>query len=167
MKRIFCLLSAATLLLTGCSLFENWKKDAHATTLSIHEQVPPTLPAEHLRNVEIPTFDLKVSIDPYPALTQLQINTAEAKPVIGGIGLLLRFDAHGTSVLQQITTESRGKYLVFFLNQRPVSAWLVDHSITNGEFLLEGYFTDEEAKEAARSLTDQGRKRNRQEKSIW
>jgi len=70
-------------------------------------------------------------------------------------------------VLQQVTTQSRGKYLVFFLNERPVSAWLVDHTITNSEFLLEGFFTDEEAKEAARSFSDQGRKRVGKYSNVW
>jgi preprotein translocase subunit SecD len=165
MNRIFCLLSTSALLLTGCSLFEHWGE--RPTTLSIHEQVPATLPETHLRIVEVPGFNLKVAVDPFPSLTQLQIRSAEVKSTFGGFGLLLHFDSHGAGMLQQVTTQSRGKYIVVFLNQQPISAWRVDHTITNGEYLIEGYFTEEDAKEAAHSLSDQGRKRTGKYSNLW
>jgi len=75
MKHLFCLFSATALLLTGCSLFENWGK--RAASLSIHEQVPANLPSGRVRIVELPDLDLKVPVDPFPSLTQFQIGSAE------------------------------------------------------------------------------------------
>jgi preprotein translocase subunit SecD len=72
---------------------------------------------------------------------------------------MLRFDIHGAIKFDELTTRSRGQYLVTFLNGRPVAAWLVDQRITNGQFLVEGDFSDEEAKKAVESLNRMNKKR--------
>jgi hypothetical protein len=59
----------------------------------------------------------------------------------------LRFDLIGAHLLEGLTTGSRGQYLVVMMNDRPVAAVLMDHCITDGQFLLEGDFTDAEARE--------------------
>ena len=48
------------------------------------------------------------------------------------------------SAISELTTRMRGRYLVVFVNERPVAGVLIDQRITNGEFLLEGDLTDDE-----------------------
>ena len=62
--------------------------------------------------------------------------------------------------LDELTTRSRGRYLVTFLNSKPVAAWFMDRRIQNGELLLEGDFTDKEAKKTVEFLNRLSKKRN-------
>ena len=68
------------------------------------------------------------------------MQSAATHQTAGGTAILLRFDTHGAIVLDELTTRTRGEYLVTFLNDRPVAAWLVDQRITNGEFLCRRRF---------------------------
>lgn len=72
---------------------------------------------------------------------------------------MLRFDPHGMVALDEMTTRTRGQYVVIFLNTKPVAAWLVDKRLTTGQFLLEGDFTDEEARQTVDALNRMGKKR--------
>ena len=76
----------------------------------------------------------------------------------GGKAIFLRFDAHGSLLLDEMTTRLRGHYVAVLINNHPVSAWLVDQRIINGQFLIEGDFTDEEAKKAVDDLNKLSKK---------
>ena len=110
------------------------------------------LPAETFQTVEIPHTDVKLTVSPFPALTERDVQAAELYDTAGGKAIFLRFDPHGTILLDEVTTRDRGQYLVIFLNKRPVGSWSVDQRITNGQFLVEGDFTDEEARKAVEAL---------------
>jgi preprotein translocase subunit SecD len=140
----------AVLALTGCALFR--KFGSPTTTVRIHEQASSALPADYLLDVEIPSMNLKLSVSPYPTLSEKDILTADLYDTAGGKAILLRFDAHGLFVLDEMTTRSRGQYLVTFVNTRPVAAWFVNQRILNGQFLIEGDFTDEEARQIVNGL---------------
>lgn len=133
---------------TGCALFP--KRDE--TTVRIHEQVSSALPAENTLNVELPSADLKLAVAPFAILSEKNVLSAELYDTAGGKAILLRFDGHGSIVLDESTTRTRGQYLVAFINNRPVAAWLVNQRILNGQFLVEGDFTDEEAKQVVDAL---------------
>jgi hypothetical protein len=47
--------------------------------------------------------------------------------------------------------------LVTFINFQPVAAWLVNQRILNGQFLVEGDFTDDEAKKVVDALNKMGK----------
>jgi hypothetical protein len=47
-------------------------------------------------------------------------------------------------MLSELTTRLRGRYVVVFVNEKPVAAVLIEQRILNGEFLLEGDLTDDE-----------------------
>ena len=143
-------------MLTGCALFGPREPEA---TLRIHEQVSTALPESRVTMVTIPTAGLKVAVNPYPALSESDVQSANVYQTAGGSAILLRFDSHGAIALDELTTRNRGAYLVTFLNGRPVAAWLVDQRITNGQFLVEGDFSDEEAKKAVESLNRMSKKR--------
>lgn len=148
--------SLCLLVLTGCALFGKREPEA---TLRIHEQVSAMLPESRVLTVAIPRANLKVPVNPYPALSENDVQSANIYQTAGGSAIMLRFDIHGAIKFDELTTRSRGQYLVTFLNGRPVAAWLVDQRITNGQFLVEGDFGDEEAKNAVESLNRMSKKR--------
>jgi preprotein translocase subunit SecD len=145
-------------LLTGCALFHKKPEEA---TVRIYEEANAALPAENRQTVAIPATGLKLSISPFPTLTELDVQSAELFDTAGGKGIFLRFDPHGTIVLDEMTTRTRGQYIVVLINNRPVSAWLVDQRILTGQFLVEGDFTDEDAKKIVDDLNEQSRQNNR------
>ena len=146
-------LTLLSLSLTGCALFH--KEDT--TTLHIHEQVSSALPPENAMSVDIPSVDLKLSVSPFPTLTEKNVLSAELYNTASGTAIFVRFDIHGAIMLDEVTTRNRGQYLVTFLNNRPVAAWLVNQRILNGQFLIEGDFTDEEAKKTVDALNKMGK----------
>ena len=150
MALVFGLLSG---LLNGCALFH--KSDT--TTLRIHEQVDSGIPGEHSIQAVIPLSNLKLSVSPFAALTEKDVSSAELYNTAGGQAIFVRFDIHGVVMLDTATTRNRGRYLVTFLNNRPVAAWLVNQRILNGQFLIEGDFTDAEAKRAVDDLNKIGK----------
>lgn len=149
LKTALCVM-LATLALTGCALFRKFGETK--TTVRIHEQASSALPANYVLDVEIPSINLKLSVSPYPTLSEKDILTADLYDTAGGKAILLRFDAHGLFVLDEMTTRNRGQYLVTFVNAHPVAAWLVNQRILNGQFLIEGDFTDEEARQIVNGL---------------
>lgn len=145
----------ALLLAAGCATSGNHKP----MTLRIHEQVDTGLPEGHWREVQIPKTGLTLRVDPFPVLTERNVEVAEPYETSGGLAVMLLFDAHGMFVLDEVTTRDRGRYLVVFLNDRPVTARLVDRRLVHGQFLLEGDFTDTEARQLINDLNQMARKR--------
>ena len=148
LKMALCFALAVTLFV-GCATFQ---KKHDETTVRLYEQADPALPAERFRTVEIPRADLKLTINLFPTLTEQDVQSAELYDTAGGKAIFLRFDAHGTILLDEMTTRTRGQYVAVLINDRPVSAWLVDQRIINGQFLIEGDLTDEEAKKVVDEL---------------
>jgi preprotein translocase subunit SecD len=149
------LCSLAVVLLAGCAALHSLKgvQEAHAdTTVRLYEQSDSALPAENMQKVVIPRTDLKLTINPFPTLTERDVQSAELYNTAGGKAIFLRFDPHGEIVLDEMTTRTRGQYVVVMINNHPVSAWLVDQRIINGQFLVEGEFTDEEAQKVVDDL---------------
>jgi preprotein translocase subunit SecD len=156
LKMALCFALAATFFV-GCALFHEKSPE---TTVYLYEQADSALPVENRRMVEIPRTDLKLTISPFPTLTERDVQSAELYDTAGGKAIFLRFDAHGTVLLDEMTTRLRGQYVAVLINKRPVSAWLVDQRIINGQFLIEGDFTDEEAKKVVDDLNKLSKKKN-------
>lgn len=131
----------AVVLLSGCALFES---KTPTVTVRFHEQVSDVLPDTHVRTVDVPGTRLQVAVDPFPQLTEKDVAEARLETTPGGQAVRLKFDMHGATKLTELTTRMRGRYLVIFVNDRPVAAVLVDKRIVNGEFLVEGVISDEE-----------------------
>lgn len=134
--------------LSGCALFQ----ERQQTTMRIHEEVPSVLPEKRAMPISLHGFDVKLSVDPHPALSEKDLQSAELYPTAGGAAILLRLNKHGMFALEEITTRLRGRRLVTFLNGRPVAVWLVNQRITNGQLLIEGDFTEAEAQSAVDAL---------------
>ncbi len=146
---------AGLAVLTGCSMiaaFHNTQPAKTDTTLGIYEEAGSGLPAENVQSVIIPSTGLRLTISPFPVLSERDVQSAELYNTAGGKAIFLRFDSHGEFALDELTTRSRDRYLVVMINHHPVSAWLVNQRIINGQFLVEGDFTDEEAKKIVDDL---------------
>jgi preprotein translocase subunit SecD len=153
-KAVLALFCVATLW-PGCALLKRHDR----VTLRIHEQTSAALPEGRTQPVHVPAANLTLRINPQPALSENDLQGAELVDTAGGKSVLLRFNAHGMFALEELTTRNRGRYLVVFLNGRPVSAWLVTQRISTGQFLLEGDFSDEEAAQLVVSLNKMGKHR--------
>ncbi|MCX7887373.1 MAG: hypothetical protein N3B01_09010 [Verrucomicrobiae bacterium] len=150
------ILSLGWLLLAGCAGLGGRQE----TTLRFHEQISSALPEKMYRSIAVPAAGLTIMVDRFPVLTERDVGAAELYPTAGGSAILLRLEPQGTMRLNEMTTRSRGRYLVIFLNGRPVAAWFMDKRIDDGVFLLEGDFTEEEARKAVESLNRQSKRRN-------
>ncbi len=142
-------------LLTGCDSFGNmpgFHRPAVDTTVRLYEQADSALPAENVQTVVLPRGGPKLTISPFPTLTEQDVQSAELYNTAGGKAIFLRFDPLGEIALDEMTTRTRGQYIVVMINNHPVSAWLVDQRIINGQFLVEGEFTDEEAQKIVDDL---------------
>jgi len=136
----------------GCALFH--KKKDEDPTIRIYEQTDSALPAQNQRTIVIPRTDLTLTINPFPTLSEKDIQSAEVYNTAGGKAIFLRFDPHGTVLLDEMTTRMRGQYVAVLVNNRAVSAWLVNQRILNGQFLVEGDLTDDEATNIVSKLNE-------------
>lgn len=136
-------------MVTGCALFGSHKEK---TTLRIYEQVNERQTEPFAMKVSVPKQHLTLSISPVPTLTEKDILTVEPYPTSGGTALLIRFDPHGLIKLEEMTTRMRGQYVVMFVNSQPVTAWLVERRLAEGQLLVEADLTDSEANQLIADL---------------
>ncbi len=73
------------------------------------------------------------------AILEFDPNTGE--PTVG-----LQFDAEGSKLFEQITTDNVGKSVAIFLDGQPISIPTVNEPITGGQAQISGNFRPEEAK---------------------
>ena len=79
-----CLLAAV---LGGCALFDQ----KETVTLRIHEEVDTVMAGPRAMPVSMPNYDLTLSVDPQPALSEKYVKSAEIYPTAGGSAILIRF----------------------------------------------------------------------------
>jgi preprotein translocase subunit SecD len=130
-------------------------------TLRFHEQVPGNLPESRVRFVTLDRTGERIAVNPYPAIAERDVLSAEIQSGPGGNAVLLKFDSHGANVLNEMTTRMRGQHLVVLMDDKPVAAVLIERIIMNGQFLLFGDMTDAEAVALAAALNEySGRRRD-------
>jgi len=151
-KTVLCLTLVA-LAASGCAAVHNVFHKEEVTAVRIHEQVDAATPPQYSSVADIPQANLKLTISLFPTLSENNVLSAALYDTAGGKAILLRFDIH-----DECTTRNRGRYLVTIIDNHPVAAWLVDHRIENGQFLVEGDFTDEEAKRVVDILNKMAKK---------
>ena len=66
----------------------------------------------------------------------------------------LKFDSEGTRLFAEITKNNIGKHLAIYLDDEIISAPTVQTEITNGEAVITGDFTLDEAKQLVRRLNE-------------
>src|SRR5690242_15687224 len=112
-------LGLAMAFFVGCATFGKKREE---TTVRLYEQADSALPAENQQTVEIPHAGLKLTISPFPTLTERDVQSAELYDTAGGKAIFLRFDPHGAILLDEMTTRTRGQYVAILVNNRPVGA---------------------------------------------
>ena len=142
MRREFLILAVAVV--TGCA--------TPTHTLRFHEEVPGNLPASRVRHVLLPQTGQRLAINPYPSISERDVDAAHLKVTNAGTAVWIRFDMHGAVELSEMTTRLRGQSFVVLVDEKPVAAVLVERAIQNGQFLLLGDLTDAAAKELVESL---------------
>lgn len=75
----------------------------------------------------------------------------------GGLGIseptvLLKFDKEGQKLFADITRENKGKFLAIFLDGAPISTPVIREEISDGNAVISGAFSIEEARELVRNL---------------
>lgn len=78
---------------------------------------------------------------------QVEFDPQTNEPTIG-----LTFDAEGSRIFAEVTTENIGKVLAIFIDEFPVAMPTINTAIPNGQAVMTGGFTLEEAKQLAIQL---------------
>jgi preprotein translocase subunit SecD len=100
-----------------------------------------------------------VNIDKHFFLTELDMNRAQvADDGMGGFGIKVEFNQHGTWLLEQYTTANKGRRIAVFVEFGEVR-WLaaprITKRITNGVFTFTPDATREEAERIVRGLNNE------------
>lgn len=150
------LLMVAVLATTsGCALFGNKE-----STFRLHEEVNAQLEISKSRTVRLPETGRVVAVSPYATLSERDIEAVRVIQQNDHLGLLVKLDPHGTAMLDEMTTRMRGLTIVVFVDDQPVTAWVVQHRISNGQLPIKPFMTDAQIMELAESLRRTARKAN-------
>ncbi|MEK7557144.1 MAG: protein translocase subunit SecD [Patescibacteria group bacterium] len=115
--------------------------------LDFRKEVSATVNVDDQTGITGPTFERT-------ALTgrHLKRATVDFDQVLGAPQVGLEFDGEGSDLFAALTRESVGKRVAIYLDGIPISAPVVQTEITNGQAIISGGFSLEEAKQLARNL---------------
>lgn len=161
--RCFNIYFIAAIFLLGCKTTEpklsKKEKEAkkQATALRFHLEVnsdgsPGNAPITVFR--ENP-FRINIRTQPY--LTEGDIAEAALVETVGGFGIRVQFDHHGTLLLDNLSTSSRGQRLAIFCafgEQRWLAAPVLTRRISTGEFIFTPDATKEESERIVLGLNN-------------
>ena len=83
----------------------------------------------------------------------LQFNSGTTGGGLAGAPVIaLQFNAAGTKLFSDITTANKGKILAILLDGQPISTPVINDAITNGQAIISGSFTADQAKQLVQSL---------------
>ncbi len=105
-------------------------------------------------NTDSTTVDLAVPTFERTELTGKHLKRAVVNfdQLVGTPEVSLEFDGEGSDLFAQITKNNIGKRVAIYLDGVPISAPVVQSEITNGQAVITGGFTLDEAKQLARRL---------------
>jgi len=110
-------------------------------TLRVHFQVTEgtlqALPVRLINPEEV------IYVDPYPEITEKDIQQLHVFQGPDGPGLKITFGMHGRMALETLMNRNKGRYMVVFVNGRPVSVQRVGKIITDGVLGVEGLTNEE------------------------
>ncbi|MCG3146650.1 MAG: hypothetical protein PCFJNLEI_00084 [Verrucomicrobiae bacterium] len=139
---IFLFLAAAAL--TGCA--------GPVHTLRIHEQVPGNLPTAWARTVRAPETGLPLSINPYPSLSERDVDAAWLEVSPEGNTVIVQFDVPGRSKLAEVTLRLRGQMLAVLVDDKIAATVEVERAILDGRLVFVGHMPEEVTKEVVAAL---------------
>jgi preprotein translocase subunit SecD len=132
----------------GCA---SWGRQ-NESTFRLYEEVNPHGEISQVRTVEMPSLMQPVLVKPYAVLTERELVGVRVVQTSEGLALYLKFDPHGSLVLDETTTRMRGQRLVAFADNRPIASWVVEKRISQGEILIRPELSDNEIMVLAENL---------------
>jgi hypothetical protein len=133
---------------TGCASVNK----RNESTFRLYEEVNPQGEISRVQTIDLPFLARKVTISPYAVLNERDLMAVRLVQTTEGLALYLKFDPHGTVVLDEVTTRIRGSMLVAFADDRPIAAWVVEKRSSQGELLVKPELPDEEIMVLAEGL---------------
>jgi len=107
----------------------------------------------------------KPNAEKKPFLSEEFVASAKVVDEVGGFALRIQFDHQGATMLEQITTENRGRKIAIFsqfaeklVDYRWLAAPIISHRITDGVLVFTPDTTREEAEEIALGLNNVSKK---------
>lgn len=162
--------SLAALLLVSCRTTEKKaerEKEKETSAIRLHLEMladgsPFVTTAQVLRSAPIP-----IGVQKMPFLDERSVESAAVVDTAGGHAIQLKFDRHGTLMLESMTSMHRGKR-VAILALFPESRWLaaprIAQRVTSGVFSFVPDATREESERIVRGLNNLAIKEKRQAK---
>jgi preprotein translocase subunit SecD len=147
------------LLVTGCSTTSSeekaHKKEASSVRVYLEERFDTGD-----KTTLVPIYRAKpilIRINKTPVLDEGHLEDARVVDVVGGFAVVLKFDFHGTLVLENLSTAYRGRRLAIygtFTDSRWLGAPIMNRRITDGRLVFTPDATREEAHRFVRGLNN-------------
>jgi hypothetical protein len=160
---IYLLLSLAAAFGVGCLTLN--KPDKQMSTLRVHLEANPD---ESSYTTSVPIYREKpvsITVDKIPFLTELDVSEAKVIDVMGGFELSIKFNKHGSWLLEGYSTGNLGKHFAVFSQfgkTAKESRWLAaptfSRRITNGGMIFTPDATREEAERIVLGLNNVAKK---------
>ena len=150
----------AVALSVGCKTAEERRRDKAITTFRLHLE---TNRGETGSDAIIEIAGAQLYVNNSPFLDETSVtNAAVVDTRDGGFAIQVKYDRHGTLVLDTVTTEYRGRHVAIFTQFGPgkleQKRWLgapyIGSSLTRGVLLFTPNATREEAEEVVRGLNN-------------
>lgn len=142
----------------GCRTAEKKdKRSEEASTIRLHLEVNADGTPY---NTQVPVYRERpylVNVEKRAFLTELDLVEAAVVEEAGGFLIRLQFDPHGTLVLRNVTTASKGKRVAVyseFGQARWLAAQVIQRNVTTGTFIFTPDATREEAERIVRGLNN-------------
>ncbi|MBI5397806.1 MAG: hypothetical protein HZA91_21105 [Verrucomicrobia bacterium] len=133
-----CLLAALALALAGCDSTKRF------TRLGVHLQTPAQLPESQRTVVVIPNPPLSIAVGRFPELREVDLDSAQVIRTDSRKQLVLQFNKHGATVIENFTTERRGELYVLTLNTVPIVAPAIREIIRDGKLVIDVDLSDDD-----------------------
>ena len=154
----------AVALSVGCKTIEERRRDKAITTFRLHLE---TNRGETGSDTIIEIAGAQLYVNNSPFLDETSVtNAAVVDTRDGGFAVQVRYDRHGTLVLDAMTTENRGRHLAIFTQFGPgkleQKRWLgapyIGSSITGGVLIFTPNSTRAEAEQVVQGLNNVAKK---------
>jgi preprotein translocase subunit SecD len=142
---------------SGCQTSEESKRKKEQSMVRLHLEMNPD-GSDHVKQIMVfREQPIAINIDRNHFLDSSSLTGASVIDTLGGFAIQLKFDAHGTFVLDQMTTAYRGRRVAVFCHSsedRWLAAPRLSTRITTGIFTFTPDATREEADRIVRGINN-------------
>lgn len=114
-------------------------------TVRFHVEVNPNSGEPFVLSTQMPGEGQKVTLSKIPEISENDVVAIYPFPADDGTaGCAFKLDAHGKLALDTVSSQARGARMVGFVNNRPVTAMLIDRRISDGIITITRGLTPED-----------------------